>query len=247
MSSINLFWYDSYHVLRVAMKIALLCTLSNCAQVNAQNAYIGMDVFYNNVTLQQNYGKEIFHVGTRTQYNIFLGYYFTRAVGFEFGVEWGPNGKGSVFVPADYAQFGVTNFTALASNSYNTHQKLLGASLSYVPQILLYKNFFLIPVLGVTFLRAENAMQLREFDGAPATSAEQANYALYFAASKVLPRVGLRLQYFFNTALALRLSYIWEQTSLLQRTATRNINPTQVLCAKYTNSSTAGAGISYRL
>lgn len=208
-------------------------------------AYVGIDYSYMNSSFKKTFGKNVFSTKQIPQYNIFAGYYFMPLVGFELGYAQTNTNKGSAYVPAMTGEFGVNVFTAIASNMYDTTQKLNEFNINFVPSIKLFSKINLIPVLGIAYVRTKNNLTLTQFDGAAATNTQLANYALQFAGSKYVPRVGVRLQ-FMLYSIGLRFTYMWEQTSNIQMQATRGIRPNQILTAKLQNSSTLGLGAFYK-
>lgn len=208
-------------------------------------SYLGLDYSYTSTKFQQTYGRNIFSSKQIPQYNIFLGYYFFPLLGFEFGVAQTNTYRGTVFVPAMTDAFGVNVFTAIASNMYGTSQKLNELNLNYVPSVKLFSRINIIPVLGFAYIRTKANLALTEFDGASATNSQKTNYALQFAGSRYVPRLGVRLQFMLYN-IGLRFSYIWEQTTAIQMQATRGIRPNQILTAKMQNSSVLGVGILYK-
>lgn len=205
--------------------------------------YVGADVLHNQNKFKTDYGLNIFSDDGSTLFNIYLGHYFASLLGFECGYEQIVTRHSVAYVSPGTSQFGIPVFTSLSSNVYKTKKSLQGFNFNYVPQFKISKSISIIAVLGLSYLETTDQMDLVLFDGAAATTAEQANYKLRFVEQKIIPRLGLRLQYIFSKYFGIRVSYVWENTALLQPTAVRQINPNQTLQAKLTNSSAFGLGV----
>jgi len=225
----------------IALTYALLFC-SGSVFGNRQFAYMGADILYSTVKFKNGYGETVFTNDSANQLNFFIGYVFKGFIGFEGGYEQNINNINTVTVAAMTSEFGVKNFTALVSNEYRAKSSMYGINFNFVPQLHISDHFAIVPVLGFAYSHTNNTLNLQLFDGDPATILEQNNYKLRFEESKIIPRLGLRLQYIFNKIIGIRASYIWEQTSLLQPRTTRSINPTQTLHAKLSNTSSVGVG-----
>lgn len=226
--------------LKVFMLGLLLC--SPVAWSNA-GIYIGADILYAYSDFKEDYGRDIFNSNNERQYNGFVGYYFSNLFGFEVGYEKNITKHSMTIVPPGSTEFGVKNFTAIASNVYDTTQSAYQYNFNYVPQIQITSSISVIGVIGLSYVKAQDNMNLTKFDDATASTAEQNNYDLTFNATKAIPRFGFRVQYMLTRMLGLRASYIWENTDALTLKAIRNINPNQTLEAKLSNSSSVGLGL----
>ena len=232
----------SSYTKRNLIGIVVLCIfMCQSAQAVTHDAYVGLDAVYNYTNLQTDYGKDFFK-HTTWQYNIFLGHYVTALLGVECGYIPTKSVHSNVFVPAGTNQFGQTNFTGIASNYFASKKSLAEVNISLVPQIRLYKSLSLLPVIGLSVIKSTETLHLLAFDGAPATIQDQDDYNVYFSTTKVVPRLGVRLQYWIFAQVGVRVSCTWEQTSRLQPVAYRNVDPTQQLVAKLGNSVTVGIG-----
>ncbi len=239
---------DHKYVLKLAQtsSLSLLAIVLSTSAVHAkQNIYVGADIGKTYSGLRQEYGGEIFNNDT-TSTSIYFGYYYARWLGIEVGYEKARTQNYIVYVPAAFSQFGIPNFTTIASSVYNTTQKYSGCSLLYVPKIKLHKYLDVIPLLGVVHARASFDLNLAEFDGASATSQEQANYYVHFATAKYIPKFGIRAQINIMQNYGVNLYYSWEQTSKLVMQTNRNIFPRQTLTAKLKNSNSLGVGLVYK-
>ena len=226
------------------LKIIAYLSLLVVTNAKANNyTYFGMDLLYSYSNFKQDYGKEIFNNDNERQYNGFIGHYFSNLLGFEAGYAKNVTKHSLSVVPAGTSEFGIPDFTAIASNVYDTTQSAYQYNFNYVPKLQLTQNLSIIGVFGVAYIKTKDYLNLTMFDNSEATYDEQNNYDITFNANKAIPRCGFRLQYMLAKWLGLRASYIWEKTELLQPTATRNINPTQTLQAKFNNSSVVGIGV----
>jgi hypothetical protein len=209
---------------------------------NTYFSYIGVDILYSHDVFKNGYGRTIFSNDGAKQLNFFVGHTFRGFMGFECGYEQNFNNIDTVNVAPMTSEFGVKNFTALVSNQYRAKSTMHGINFNFVPQLRLSNSIALVPVLGIAYVRTNNTLGLQLFDSDPATSTEQDNYNLSFQESKIIPRIGLRMQYKINRILGVRASVLWEKTSLLQPQTTRGINPTQKLQAKLSNTSSVAIG-----
>jgi hypothetical protein len=209
---------------------------------NTHFSYMGADILYSHAVFKDGYGATIFSSDGATQLNFFIGYAFKGFIGFECGYEQNMHNIDTVTVAPMSNEFGVKNFTALVSNEYRAKSSMYGFNFNFVPQLRVSNAVAIVPVVGIAYIRSKDTLDLQLFDGDSATLLEQNNYNLSFEESKIIPRLGFRLQYTINRFLGVRASYIWEQTSLLQPKTTRNINPTQILQAKLSNTSSVGIG-----
>lgn len=234
----------------VSLYVALTIIISIAAPTVHATAphftYIGIDAGASYCNLQQDYGSDIFQHKPMTQLSVFVGYQFAPLMAAELGYEQTFLQTGSTFVAPATSQFGVSNFTALASNSYDTKKKMHGYNFYYAPQIHLYENLFVTFMLGVEYVHTNAELLLTEFDGDAATTLEQEEYKLSFATHKIIPKLGLRLQYCIKEAFYLHLYSTWAQTSKINMYATRGIFPAQILNAKLKNTSSVGIGIIYK-
>lgn len=210
---------------------------------NNNYTYVGADLLYGYNDFKQDYGKEVFNNDDERQYNGYIGHYFSNLFGFEFGYAQNVTKHSVSVVPAGTSEFGIPDFTAIASNVYDATQSAYQYNINFVPKIQLSKNLSVVGVFGVAYIKTKDYLTLTSFDNAPATPAEQDNYDVTFNADKAIPRFGFRLQYMLARFLGLRASYIWEKTELLKPTATRNINPNQTLRAEFGNTSIVGIGL----
>lgn len=226
------------------LTLSLLCILLSCNIYARQHVYAGLDIMSQQANLQSGYGGDLFSTQQRPQFDIFVGYYVCALLGVEFAYAQSLTSSGVVFVPAATSQFGVATFTGIASNVYAHKKKYNSLSIDYVPSISL-PIFNLIPVVGIAYSKANAELNLLQFDGSPATNLQQNNYALHFAIGKWVPRMGLRIQYGLYK-FAVRAGFIWQQNSLLKANTTRQINPNQILTAKFANSYSLGCGILYK-
>lgn len=209
---------------------------------NTNFSYIGADILYSNEMFKNGYGETIFSSDSTKQLNFFVGYVFKRFIGFECGYQQNINNINTTTVLPVSNEFGIKNFTALVSNEYRTKSSMYGINFNFVPHLYISNSIAIVPVLGFAYVRTNNTLDLQLFDDAPATPLEQNNYNLRFEKSKIIPRIGFRLQYTITRFLGIRASYIWEKTSLLQPKTTRSINPSQTLQAKLSNMSSVGVG-----
>lgn len=220
-----------------------LLLYSPLAWSSHSHAYIGADLLYAYTDFKDDYGRNMFNTDNERQYNGFIGYYFSNLFGFEIGYEKNLTKHSSTVVPAGTSEFGIDDFTAIASNVYDTTQSAYQYNFNYVPKIQVTPSISLIAVIGLSHIKAKDDMNLTKFDGNDASQAEQDNYDVNFSATKTIPRFGFRIQYMITRVLGLRASYIWENTELLTLKAIRNINRNQMLEAKLSNSSSVGLGL----
>lgn len=235
-------FYKMFKLITVST-YALLC-FSASVLANTPHSYMGADILYSHEGFKDGYGSTVFTNTSVTQLNFFAGYMFNKFIGVECGYEQNLKQSDLVTIAPINSSFGVKNFTTLVSNAYYTKSSMSGLNLNLVPQLQVSKRFFIIPVLGFVYIRSHNTMDLNLFDGDPATQLEVNNYYVSFAESKIIPRLGMRLQYVICKVIGVRASYIWEKTDLMQPTSTRQINPTQRLQAKFKNRSAVGVGMS---
>lgn len=228
----------------VILFILLFC--SNSVFGNAHFAYAGVDIFHNSTSLKHGYGSIIYPTANSNQLNLFIGYIFNKFVGLECGYERSTNKDNVVTIAPMMREFGINNFTSLVSNEYETKSYIYGFNLNYVPVININNSFAIVPILGAVYVHVDNNLNLQLFDGDPTTLLEQNNYNVHFSESKLVPRLGLRLQYAINRFVALRVFYAWTKTNLLQPKTTRNINTSQILQVKYNNTSSVGVGVSIK-
>ncbi len=214
---------------------------------NTQFSYIGADILYSHERFKTGYGETIFSSDSAKQLNFFVGHVFNKFIGIEFGYEQNIDTINTVTIAPMTSEFGVKNFTALVSNQYGSKASVYGFNFNFVPQLRISNSVAIIPVVGVSTIRSKNSLDLQLFDGSPATALEQDSYNISFVESKIVPRLGFRLQYAINRFFGIRASYIWEKTSLIQPTTTRNINPNQILQMKLSNMSSVGLGAFVQL
>jgi hypothetical protein len=169
---------------------------------------MGADILYSNERFMSGYGETIFPSDHTKQLNFFIGYVFKGFIGFEGGYEQNINTINNVTVAPMSSEFGIKNFTALVSNEYRVKSSMYGVNFNFVPQLHINDSVAIVPVFGFAYLRTNNTADLQLFDGDPATLLEQNNYKLRFEESKIIPRLGLRLQYTLNRVIGIRASYI---------------------------------------
>jgi hypothetical protein len=204
--------------------------------------YLGIDILSSTTKFKSGYGAELFNQKSAAQFNLFVGHYFSKLLGFEIGYQQDTTRKSTSTVNAGSSEFNVPNFSGIATQVYATKKSLRGVNLSYVPAYNFSEPLSIIGVLGLTLMRVSAEMNLSLFDGTPPTPTEQNNYYVRFKKTKLVPRVGLRLQYLLSSKFGVRASYLWENTAALKPTAVRNISPAQTLQAKVKDSSSVGIG-----
>ncbi len=223
--------------------IYALLFFSDGILANTQFSYMGTDILYNHVKFKNGYGKAIFTNNSVPQLNFFVGYIFNKFIGIECGYEQNLNKSNVVTIDPMSSDLGVKRFTALVSNVYYTKSTTYGVNLNFVAQLQINNYFSIIPVAGFVYMHTNNILDLQLFDDEPATVLEKSNYGVNFVKSKVIPRLGIRLQYAINKIIGVRASYIWEKTNLIQPISTRRIAPLQLLQAKLSNTSSVGIGM----
>lgn len=211
----------------------------------SSNKYIGFDLLFNTCNFKSKYGQDIFSQRSAPEISVNFNYYLTRMLGFEVGYTRALVQNINVFIPAAYDQFGITNFTALASNGYTTYKSQYDYYFAWTPQFNLIFGASVVPSFGVSYFNLNAYMNLTSFDDGPVTSIMQNNYYVCFRERKLIPRIGIKLQYIAPLHLGLRWQAIWNKTSSLRPTTTRNINSEQILQAKLQNSLSTGIGIFY--
>lgn len=230
-----------------AASVLLYAIVSYCVSCNVAAAnYLGIDVAAQRMNLQQGYGKDLFRQQPVAQFNVFVMRYFSSYLGFEVGYEQALTSSYSTFVPAATSQFGISNFTGIASSVYAGKKSTRGVNVLYVPEFRFGKALSIVPALGAVYVRAKANLNLLEFDGDAATPLEQSEYVLNFAANKIVPKCAVRLVLRLHANVMLRLFYQWEQTSLISMHATRAVFPELTLTAKLADASAYGAGLMYR-
>lgn len=227
--------------------VILLVVLPNIVFAKEQFSKIGLIMANNFCHMQQNFGGEIFTHKPTQQISIFIGHSFSPLLDFELGFTHSLDKMYSVYVPAATKQFGIPNFTTIASSVYNTKKTYHGYNLLYVPQIKLSNYFNIAPMMGILYLHLSADLFLVEFDEAPATIQEQTEYNIHFASSKLIYQLGIRLQYTPHKNFAIFFNYLWNETNKFAPASTRRIFPNQTLLLELQNSSSIGVGILYKL
>lgn len=225
--------------------LLILCSVFVSCAFASSNKYIGADFLFNTCNFKSQYGQDIFSQRTVPQVSVNFTYYLTSILGFEVGYTRTLGQNISITIPAAYDQFGITNFTTLASNGYTTYKSQYDYYIAWTPKFNLILGASVVPTIGVSYFNLNARMNLTAFDDGPVTSAMQDNYYISFSERKLMPRIGIKLQYVTVFNLSLRWQAIWNNTSSLKPTTTRNINAAQILQAKLQNSLSTGLGIFY--
>ncbi len=229
------------------MKIKIFLFLLFISEIAcAKNSvYLGVDWLSSVCKYKQANQQDLFIQRAAPQLGINLAYYYNDLIGIEVGFEQTINKHATTLVQAGTSEFGVENFTGIASNEYVTKRSMYGLYFTYSPIIKIYKNLSFVPSVGIERIHFKAKANLTEFDGELADQYYQNLYDFSFYAQKWVTRVGAKIQYLFACNVGVRALYVWRNTAQIATLATRNINLSQPLLVQLRNSSAVGIGAFY--